>query len=201
MAVSNIRNILIGLAVLVAGYLFREQITGISELLFYLVVIVGAFMLLSGLYKFIQDKSTSESDREEKKRTLTQEVLLKTLARASYADTNIQEVEVEIIQKLYRDATGGDVSSADIRVAARADLYENQPFEKYLAEIQGELDHDDKCKIMEALSAVIKADGSISLFEVDFFNDVGKALRLAPADLAHLEESSSGSKESVEAAD
>ncbi len=192
MAVSNIRNILIGLAVLVAGYLFREQITGISELLFYLVVIGGAFMLLSGLYKFIQDKSTSESDREEKKRTLAQEALLKTLARASYADTNIQEVEVETIQKLYRDATGGDVSSADIRVAARADLYENQPFEKYLAEIQGKLDHDDKCKIMEALAAVIKADGSISLFEVDFFNDVGKALRLAPADLAHLEEGSSG---------
>ena len=130
MAGFKLRNMIVGIVVLGAGYFFRAQITNISELLFYAIMIVGAVMLLSGLYKFVKDQSTSETEKEEIKRTLAQEALLKTLARASYADTNIQEVEVEMIQKLYQDATGEEVSSADVRVSARADLYENQPFEK-----------------------------------------------------------------------
>ena len=54
---------------------------------------------------------------------LFQEVLLMTLARAADADISIQHVEVERIQQILKQHTGKDFSSADIRVAARAELY------------------------------------------------------------------------------
>lgn len=117
---------------------------------------------------------------------LLQDTLLRTLARMSYADTNVQCGEVETIQKIYLDVTGNEVSEADIRVASRADLYEHQPFEKYLGGVQKKISLDDKMVIMCALAEVIRVDGNISPGEIDFFNEVGNALKLNPADLKDL---------------
>ena len=41
-----------------------------------------------------------------------------TLARATSADTNIKNVEVERVQEVLKARTGDDFSAADIRVAA-----------------------------------------------------------------------------------
>ncbi|MEL7185265.1 MAG: hypothetical protein AAFN50_02375, partial [Pseudomonadota bacterium] len=59
----------------------------------------------------------------DKQNELFKEVLLMTLARAADADINIQSVEVERIQEILKEHTGDDFSAADIRVAARAELY------------------------------------------------------------------------------
>ena len=117
---------------------------------------------------------------------LMQDTLLRTLARMSYADTNVQCGEVETIQKIYLDVTGNEVSEADIRVASRADLYEHQPFDKYLNGVQKKISLEDKMVIMCALAEVIRVDGNISPGEIDFFNEVGNALKLSPADLKDL---------------
>ena len=60
---------------------------------------------------------------DDQRNELFKEVLLMTLARAANADINIQTVEVERIQEILKQHTGEDFSSADIRVAARAELY------------------------------------------------------------------------------
>lgn len=117
---------------------------------------------------------------------LLQDTLLRTLARMSYADTNVHCGEVATIQKIYQQVTGNEVSEADIRVASRADLYEREPFEKYLGRVQKKISIDDKMVIVRALAEVIRVDGNISPGEIDFFNQVGKALKLNPADLKEL---------------
>ena len=52
---------------------------------------------------------------EDKQNELYKEVLLMTLARAADADINIQNIEVERIQKILKEHTGETFSSADIR--------------------------------------------------------------------------------------
>lgn len=191
MANPGIRNIIIGAVILAAGVLFRSQLTAAgAALLFYGALIVGAVLLGYGLFEFVRDRNKDDAERQAEKRTLSNEVLFRTLSRMSSADTNIRPVEVETIRNIYLDMTGDEVSTSEVRVAAQADLYERQPFKKYLAGVQAQIDGDDKKLIMKALTAVIKADGRVSPFEVDFFNEVASALKLSPSDLTDFADAS-----------
>ena len=117
---------------------------------------------------------------------LYQEVLLMTLARAADADINIQHVEVERIQQILKQHTGRDFSSADIRVAAREELYAEATLVKYLRGVEKKLSESHCSEIVQALADVVRSDASISALEVDFFNNVVGALNVTPAQIAGL---------------
>jgi uncharacterized tellurite resistance protein B-like protein len=117
---------------------------------------------------------------------LYQEVLLMTLARAADADINIQHVEVERIQQILKQHTGRDFSSADIRVAAREELYAEATLVKYLRGVEKKLSELHCSEIVQALADVFRSDSSISALEVDFFNNVVGALNVTPAQIAGL---------------
>ena len=129
--------------------------------------------------------SSSVPDAETKK-SLLEEVLLLTLSRATTADSNIDAVEVETVQKIILEMVGTEVSCKDIRVAAISDLYKEATLERYLSKVAGKLELADKQVVVESLSKVIKVDEKISPFEVEFFNDVATALGLTPAQLTGL---------------
>lgn len=126
------------------------------------------------------------SEDEEKQQELYGEALLMTLARASSSDANIHAVEIETIQKIIHRETGEDLTSQDIRRAARTELYETVNFRKYLRSIQGQLKDEHRLKIVQSLADVINSDTTVSVLEIDFFNRVADALRITPAELAGL---------------
>ena len=117
---------------------------------------------------------------------LFDEVLLMTLARAANADVSIQHVEVESIQKILKMHTGKDFSAADIRVAAREELYAEATLVKYLRRAEKRLSADHCTEIVQALTEVFRSDKNISALEVDFFNNVVSALNVTPAQIAGL---------------
>lgn len=119
----------------------------------------------------------------EKQKELFKEVLLMTLARASASDSSIQSIEVESIQGILKRETGEEFSVADVRKAARSDLYEDVPLVKYLATASKKLTPADRVKIIQTLAEVIKSDTEISVLEVDFFNSIANALKATPAEL------------------
>lgn len=123
---------------------------------------------------------------EEHESDLFQEVLLMTLARAADADVSIQHVEVETIQNILKKHTGKDFSSADIRVAARAELYAEATLVKYLRKAQKELSDAHCAEVVHALTEVFRSDATVSGLEVDFFNNVVGALNVTPAQIAGL---------------
>ena len=109
-----------------------------------------------------------------------------TLARASDADINIQTVEVDRIRQIIKQHTGEDVSAADIRVAARAELYAEATLRKYLASVRKKLSSKHRAETVHALADVFCSDSAVSVLEVDFFNGVAEALQVTPAELAGL---------------
>lgn len=117
---------------------------------------------------------------------LYKEVLLMTLARAADADINIQTVEVDRIREILKEHTGEDFSAADIRVAAREELYAEASLRKYLASVRDKLSAKEKSETVCALADVFRSDASVSVLEVDFFNRVAEALQVTPAELAGL---------------
>jgi len=117
---------------------------------------------------------------------LFQEVLLMTLARAADADISIQHVEVERIQQILKQHTGKDFSSADIRVAARAELYAEASLVKYLRGAQKKLSDAQCSEVVQALADVFRSDSTVSGLEIDFFNNVVDALDVTPAQIAGL---------------
>ncbi len=123
---------------------------------------------------------------EEEKNELFKEVLVMTLARAADADINIQTVEVDRIRDIIKDHTGEDVSAADIRVAARAELYAEVSLKKYLRSVRDRLSSGQRAETIRALADVFRSDASVSVLEVDFFNGVAEALQVTPADVAGL---------------
>lgn len=117
---------------------------------------------------------------------LFQETLLMTLARAADADISIQHVEVERIQEILKEHTGKDFSSADVRVAARAELYAEASLVKYLRGAQKKLSDAQRTQVVQALADVFRSDSTVSGLEIDFFNNVVSALDVTPAQIAGL---------------
>lgn len=117
---------------------------------------------------------------------LYKETLLMTLARAADADINIQAVEVDRIRDILKARTGEEFSNADIRVAARAELYAEANLKKYLASVQKKLTAKQRASIIQALGDVMRSDDTVSVLEIDFFNSVANALHVTPAQIAGL---------------
>ena len=109
-----------------------------------------------------------------------------TLARAANADVSIQNVEVEQVQAILKKHTGKDFSAADVRVAARAELYAEATLVKYLRGIEKKLSEAQCSEIVIALTEVFRSDATVSALEVDFFNNVVNALNVTPAQIAGL---------------
>ncbi len=137
---------------------------------------------LSSVLEIFGASSSSEENQTE----LYKEVLLMTLARASRSDANIHPVEIETIRQIMQRETSQDLTEADIRRAARPELYESVNLRKYLRSVQRQLKVEDRITIVQALADVIKSDTQISVLEIDFFNRVADALRITPAALIGL---------------
>ena len=117
---------------------------------------------------------------------LYKETLLMTLARAADADINIQAVEVDRIRDILKQRTGEEFSNADIRVAARAELYAETNLKKYISSVQKKLTAKQRGTIIQALADVMRSDDTVSVLEIDFFNSVANALHVSPAQIAGL---------------
>ncbi len=124
-----------------------------------------------------------ELDAEGKKQ-LVREALLMALSRATNADTNISGIEIATVQGIIKDRTGDEVSEKDIRVAALSDLYNEATLERYLSKVSSKIGAEDSKMIVGALAEVIKVDGKVSPFEVEFFNSVAASLGMSHADCA-----------------
>jgi uncharacterized tellurite resistance protein B-like protein len=117
---------------------------------------------------------------------LFEETLLMTLARAANADVSIQHTEVERIQAILKEHTGKDFSAADVRIAAREELYAEATLVKYLRKAEKGLTEEHCSEVVQALAEVFRADSSVSALEIDFFNNVVNALNVTPAQIAGL---------------
>ncbi len=123
---------------------------------------------------------------DDQQNELFKEVLLMTLARAANADINIQTVEVERIQEILKSHTGEDFSSADIRVAARAELYAEATLRKYLGSVRKKMTDANRYDTIQALADVFRSDKNVSVLEIDFFDRVATALQVSPSQIAGL---------------
>ena len=137
---------------------------------------------LKNVLKIFGGSDLSEGEQEE----LRKEVMLMTLARAADADINIQSVEVDRIREILKENTGEDFSSADIRVAARAELYAEANLRKYLGTVRKKLRGQDRADVVKALADVFRSDSNVSVLEIDFFNRTVEALNATPAQIAGL---------------
>lgn len=124
---------------------------------------------------------------DEERAELFKEVMMMTLARATSADTNIKDVEIEKVQQVLKDRIGDDYSAADIRVAAQSEIFESEPLDKYISASSKKLKIEDRLVVAKALVDVIHSDDRVSELEVNFFNTVVEALALTPADLMGLQ--------------
>ncbi len=142
-------------------------------------------MAISDLKNVLQIFGGSDVS-EDQQNELFKEVLLMTLARAADADINIQTVEVERIQAIMKEHTGEDFSSADIRVAARAELYAESTLRKYLGSVRKKMSDLHRAETIQALADVFRSDKNISVLEIEFFDRVATALQVTPSQIAGL---------------
>jgi len=142
-------------------------------------------MAIADLKNVLKIFSGSEVSAD-KENELFKEVLLMTLARAANADVSIQQTEVDLIRKILKSHTGEDFSAADIRVAARAELYAEATLVKYLNSVYKKMSEAHRAETVQALADVFRADQSVSVLEQDFFDNVVKALRVKSWQVAGL---------------
>lgn len=137
---------------------------------------------LSNVLKLFGNSEIDPDQQDE----LFKEALLMTLARAASSDSRIEGLEVKSILGIMQRETGDEVSEQDVRKAARTELYDSAPLDKYLASARKQLTPGHKVAIVSLLAEVIKSDTAISVLEIDFFNMVAGALQTTPAELVGL---------------
>jgi len=139
---------------------------------------------LETLWRFFGGDTSAEDP--ETRTQLLKEVMVMVLSRAAASDSNIRGVEVETVQRVFMDAFESEISAADIRTAAKSELYETTPLESYLRRASTRQNSSEKQLIVRALGNVIEADQKVGPFEVEYFNMVATALQLTPAEIAGL---------------
>jgi uncharacterized tellurite resistance protein B-like protein len=142
-------------------------------------------MAIADLKNVLKIFGGSEFSAEQESQ-LFKEVLLMTLARAADADINIQAAEVDRIREILKEHTGEDFSSADIRVAARAELYAAATLVKYLNSVSKKMSTAHRVETVQALADVFRSDQNVSILEVDFFDNVVTSLKVTPSQVAGL---------------
>lgn len=143
-------------------------------------------MALADLAKVLKIFGGSEPTAEERA-DLAKEVMLMVLSRATAADTNIKQVEVDTVRRVLKTYTQTDFSGADIRVAATTSLYAKAPLDRYVASAARKLDPAARLAIAKALQEVVRSDDRVSDHEISFFNNIVNALDLTPAQLMGVE--------------
>jgi uncharacterized tellurite resistance protein B-like protein len=126
-----------------------------------------------------------ELNPEERKR-LVQEALLLTLARASSSDSHIESIEVSAIQRAIQEAIDVEISEADIRVAAKSELFETVSLDTALGRLSSRLSDDDRMLVITKLGDDIRSDSRVSQFELDYFDRVVRALKVPPSMLVGM---------------
>ena len=136
---------------------------------------------LNSILKLFQLGSTKQSITD-----IFNEAVLMTLARATSADTNIKHIELEAVQRIVKETTGEEVSLADVRIAAKSQLFESATLERYLASVAKVLNLKQKTSLLESVVGVIHSDERVSSREIKFFNMVSHAIGITPAELMGL---------------
>lgn len=142
-------------------------------------------MAIADLKKVLSIFGGSDVSVEEQAE-LHKEVLLMTLSRAADADIHIHPVEVDRIREILKEHTGEEFSAADIRVAARQELYAEATLRRYLSSVRDKMKNEDRVDTVHALADVFRIDEVVSPLEVDFFNAVCESLKVTPAEIAGL---------------
>jgi uncharacterized tellurite resistance protein B-like protein len=138
-------------------------------------------------FSTIKDLITDLSAGKDEE-VLFKEVILLVLARATRADSNVESIEVEHIQKALKELTGEEFSRGDILTASSSEIYETQSLERTLANAARKLGQDKRSMILSCLADLIRADSSIRYQELEFFDQVATALKASPSEIAGLYE-------------
>ena len=136
-------------------------------------------------FSTIKDLITDLSAGKDEE-VLFKEVILLVLARATRADSNVESIEVEHIQKALKELTGEEFSRGDILTASSSEIYETQSLERTLANAARKLGQEKRSVILSCLADLIRADGSIRDQELEFFDQVATALKATPSEIAGL---------------
>ena len=136
-------------------------------------------------FSTIKDLITDLSAGKDEE-VLFKEVILLVLARATRADSNVESIEVEHIQKALKELTGEEFSRGDILTASSSEIYETQSLERTLANAARKLGQEKRSVILSCLADLIRADSSIRDQELDFFDQVTTALKATPSEIAGL---------------
>ena len=141
-----------------------------------------ALVDFSGIKELIKVKSNKGRDE------LFKEVLLLILARVTRVDSNVESIEVEHVRSAIKELTGDDISKGDVLTASSSEIYETQTLERALGKASRKLDQEDTATILNCLSDLIRADGSVRYQELEFFDRVATALKASPSEIAGLYE-------------
>ena len=142
-------------------------------------------MSIRGLENLLRIFKGESSDGRDKD-TLLEELFLTVLGRAISSDSNIAALEIETVQKLYKEASGKEVEAGDVRHAAQSEIFERNPLESYVKAARKELSNDDKQLICRSLQHLIAVDDHLNPLEIDFFNKMIGALDMTPAEIVGL---------------
>lgn len=126
------------------------------------------------------------ADSDNSSRQLLKEILILVLARATRADTNIENDELETVQSILANVLGETISVADIKLAATSEMFERRSLDRSLTKATRKLSDEDRILILQCLAQVFRADNHIRELELDYFDRVANALKATPSEIAGL---------------
>ncbi|GIS19713.1 MAG: hypothetical protein CM15mP120_16290 [Pseudomonadota bacterium] len=137
--------------------------------------------LSSVLKLFDNDPTPEEQD------VLKREVMLLVLARATAADTNIKDVEIEKVREVLTAHLNTEFDASEVRVAANSELYERAPLKRFCPPLRRACVMMTKSRPFRPSQSYLCRRPSKRLRN-RFFNEVAIAMSLTPAEIMGLQQ-------------
>lgn len=116
-----------------------------------------------------------------------QKVIKKLLIMMILADGKVEDSEIHMFHKVYKQMTGDIV--ADIYKEIEDVRRENKPPYQYLKQVSSQLNDQGKADILKSSMMIAAADGDIDPMEISMVENFGKALEMKPAEIRAIIES------------
>ena len=208
MSKPGVKNILIGLLILIAGlgitwYSYSNAEAGESYSLFWGAVVIGAVQLLIGLVQYISFSRQSPAAKEAHQAQIESEnaaqLAIVSMIYQSLSDESLSDEETEMIKAAFEKYTGASLEKKDIHKLAEQVSKSNYSDEVH--ELSEAVSPETRLMAVRLSYLVAVADGKIEQDETDRLFEIARLIGVRKGEVTKIIEEMTSSDDDKAASD
>lgn len=146
------------------------------QLIVYSALVVGLCIFITGIMGAVTFAAKSNKSIHQQDAAVAASALMRCMIAVCASDNDLDDREINMIIKIYKQLMDSEITADDIRQAASQMQASEIDIEEELSQISGTLYTDLKGKILKASLYILAADGQVDPREEEVLEKIRKGL-------------------------